>query len=65
MYIADIANKETNCEEKDYIENIVVEAKDTEGKYTEEFIGNIIKYIAEFHNGLRANIRIINIMRLK
>lgn len=36
-----------------------------EKKYTEDFIDTIIKSIAEFHNGLRANIRIINIVKLK
>ncbi len=31
VYVADIANKETNCKEKDYIENIIVEANDVGG----------------------------------
>lgn len=65
VYVADIANKETNCKEKDYIENIIVEANDVGKKYTEDFIDTIIKSITEFHNGLRANIRIINIVKLK
>ena len=60
VYVADIANKE-----KDYIENIIVEANDVGKKYTEDFIDTIIKSIAEFHNRLRANIRIINIVKLK
>ena len=65
VYVADTANKETNCKEKDNNENIIVEANKNKKKYTEDFIDTIIKSIAEFHNGLRTNIRIINIVKLK
>ena len=37
VYVADIANKETNCKEKDYIENIIVEANDVGGKIHRRF----------------------------
>lgn len=37
VYVADIANKETNCKEKDYIENIIVEANDVGKKIHRRF----------------------------